>query len=234
MVKQAVILCGGLGTRLRPLTYDIPKPMIPFGDEPFLQILIDYFKAQGVEKFIFCTGHLHEQIEEHFGDGSQHGVEIVHSVELEPLGTGGALLNAKHLLDEQFFFAFGDSYLPLKLKHLTRIQEENHAQGVITVYMNNDNIASNNVRIMPDGRVQEYIKKNPPESMNGLEAGLSLFNRNILDHAPGRIFSLEEAIFPKLINPGKLFGLLTDQRFYDIGTPSGLELARKAILSIPE
>ena len=231
MVKQAVILCGGLGTRLRPLTYDIPKPMIPFGDKPFLQILIDYFKAQGVEKFVFCTGHLHEQIEKHFGDGSQLGVEIVHSVELEPLGTGGALLNSRHLLDEQFFFAFGDSYLPLELRHLTRVQKESNALGVITVYMNNDKIASNNVRIMPDGRVQDYIKKNPPTSMNGLEAGLSLFNKNILNHAPGRIFSLEEAIFPKLINPGKLFGLLTNQRFYDIGTPDGLELARKAISS---
>lgn len=229
MVKQAVFLCGGLGTRLYPLTYDIPKSMIPFGDKPFLQILVEYFKAQGIQKFVFCTGHLHEHIEKHFGDGSQYGVEIVYSVELEPLGTGGALLNARHLLDEQFFFAFGDSYLPLELRHLARVQEENNSQGVISIYMNNDNIAANNVRIMPDGRILDYIKKNPPESMNGLEAGLSLFSRDILDHAPGRIFSLEEAIFPKLINTGRLFGLLTSQRFYDIGTPEGLELARREI-----
>ncbi|MCK5309909.1 MAG: NTP transferase domain-containing protein [Thermoplasmata archaeon] len=229
MVKQAVILCGGLGTRLRPLTYDIPKPMIPFGEKPFLEILVDYFKAQGIERFVFCTGHLHEHIEKHFGNGSQFGVEIIYSVELEPLGTGGALLNAKHLLDEQFFFAFGDSYLPLELRHLIRIQKENNAQGVITIYMNNDNIAPNNIRIMPDGRILNYIKKNPPDSMNGLEAGLSLFNRDMLDYAPGRIFSLEEAIFPKLINTGLLFGLLTSKRFYDIGTPNGLELARREI-----
>ena len=229
MVKQAVFLCGGLGTRLRPLTHDIPKSMIPFEGKPFLEILVEYFKDQGIEKFVFCTGHLHEHIENHFGDGSQYGVEIVYSVELEPLGTGGALLNARHLLDQQFYFAFGDSYLQLKLKHLARVQEENNAQGVISVYMNNDNIAPNNIRIMPDGRILDYIKKNPPASMNGLEAGLSLFNRDILDHAPGRIFSLEEAIFPKLINTGHLFGLLTSKRFYDIGTPEGLELARREI-----
>ena len=229
MVKQAVILCGGLGTRLHPLTYDIPKSMIPFGDRPFLEMLVEYFKAHGIEKFVFCTGHLHEHIEKHFGDGSQFGVEITYSVELEPLGTGGALLNARHLLDEQFYFAFGDSYLSLELRHLARIQEESKAQGVITVYMNNDNIAPNNVRMMPDGRVMNYIKKNPPASMNGLEAGLSLFSKSILDHAPGRIFSLEEAIFPKLINTGHLFGLLTSKRFYDIGTPEGLELARREI-----
>ena len=229
MVNQAVILCGGLGTRLRPLTYDIPKPMIPFGDKPFLEILVDYFKAHGIEKFVFCTGHLHEHIENHFGNGSQYDVEIVYSVELEPLGTGGALLNARHLLDQQFYFAFGDSYLPLELRHLARVQEESNAQGVITVYMNTDNIATNNIRMMPDGRILDYIKKNPPASMNGLEAGLSLFNRDILDHAPGRIFSLEEAIFPKLINTGRLFGLLTSKRFYDIGTPDGLELARREL-----
>ncbi|MCK5024013.1 MAG: NTP transferase domain-containing protein [Thermoplasmata archaeon] len=234
MVKQAVILCGGLGTRLRPLTYDIPKSMIPFGDKPFLEMLVEYFKAQGIQKFIFCTGHLHEQIEEHFGDGSQYGVETVYSVELEPLGTGGALLNARHLLDQEFFFAFGDSYLPLELRHLARIKEDNDALGVITAYMNNDNIAPNNVHIMPDGRIMDYIKRNPPASMNGLEAGFSLFNRDILDHASGRIFSLEEAIFPRLINSGRLFGLLTNQRFYDIGTPVGLELARKNILNTPQ
>lgn len=229
MVKQAVFLCGGLGTRLRPLTYDIPKPMIPFGDRPFLQILVEYFKSQGIEKFVFCTGHLHEHIETHFGNGSQYGVEIIYSMELEPLGTGGALLNARHLLDEKFYFAFGDSYLPLKLKHLARVQKENDAQGVISVYLNNDNIASNNVHIMPNGRIMNYTKKDPPASMNGLEAGLSLFSRDVLDYAPGRIFSLEEAIFPKLINTGRLFGLLTSQRFYDIGTVEGLELARREI-----
>ena len=229
MVQQAVLLCGGLGTRLGLLAHNIPKPMIPFGDRPFLEILVEYFKNQGIQKFVFCTGHLHEHIEKHFGDGSQLGVEIVYSVELEPLGTGGALLNARHLLDEKFYFAFGDSYLPLELRHLARIQDETKAQGVISVYMNNDNIASNNVRIMPDGRIMNYIKTNPPSSMNGLEAGLSLFNRDILDHAVGRIFSLEEVIFPRLINSGKMFGLLTNQRFYDIGTPVSLELARKAI-----
>lgn len=231
MVKQAVILCGGLGTRLIPLTHDIPKSMIPFGDRPFLEILVKYFKNQGIEKFIFCTGHLHEQIEEFFEDGNQYGVEITYSMEMEPLGTGGALLNARHLLDRQFFFAFGDSYLPQELRHLARVQEENNAHGVITVYLNSDNIAPNNVRIMPDGRIMDYVKHDPPASMNGLEAGLSLFSRDILEYAPGRIFSLEESIFPRLINTGRLFGLLTNQRFYDIGTPNGLELARKAILS---
>jgi NDP-sugar pyrophosphorylase family protein len=228
-VEQAAIICGGLGTRLRPMTFDIPKPMIPVHGKPFLQLIVEYFRDQGVRRFVFCTGHLHENIESHFGNGKKFNVEIQHSVEPEPLGTGGALLNARHLLDEKFFLAYGDSYLPIELAGLINLMESNKATGVITVYENQDRLAPNNVRLASGGRVQEYVKKNPPSSMNCLEAGLSLFDRSILDLAPGRIFSLEEAILPQLINRGRLFGLLTPRRFYDMGTPEGLERARREL-----
>jgi NDP-sugar pyrophosphorylase family protein len=228
-VEQSVIICGGLGTRLRPLTFDIPKPMVPINGKPILQIIVEYFREQGIKKFVFCTGHLHDNIEAHFETGKNFGVEIKHSVEPEPLGTGGALLNARHLLEKRFFLAYGDSYLPIELAGLTNLMESNKAAGVITVYENKDKLAPNNVRLATGGRVQEYVKKNPPASMNGLEAGLSLFDRTVLDLAPGRIFSLEEAILPQLINRGRLFGLLTPRRFYDMGTPEGLERARREL-----
>ncbi len=227
--RQAAIICGGLGTRLRPLTFDIPKPMVPVHSKPFLQYIVEHFRDWGVERFVFCTGHLHDNIEAHFGDGTGFDVGIVHSVEPEPLGTGGALLNARHLLDGSFFLAYGDSYLPLDLDDLSECFEKNNAEGAITVYENTDSIAPNNVRLAKDGRVLDYVKKNPPASMNCLEAGLSLFDRNILDLAPGRKFSLEEAILPQLINRGRLFGFLTPRRFYDIGTPDGLERAKREL-----
>jgi NDP-sugar pyrophosphorylase family protein len=228
-VKQAVIICGGLGTRLRPLTFDIPKSMVPVNGKPFLQFIIEFFKAQGIERFVLCTGRMHENIEAHFGNGNNFGVEITYSVEPEPLGTGGALLNARHLLDERFFVAYGDSLLDLDLGTLERICDANNALGVISVYDNCKRIAPNNVRIAPDGRVLEYIKKNPPASMNCLEAGLALYHRSVLDFAPGRVFSLEEAILPQLINRGRLFALLTPRMFYDMGTPEGLERARREL-----
>jgi NDP-sugar pyrophosphorylase family protein len=228
-VEQAVIICGGLGTRLRPMTFDIPKSMVPINGKPILQTIVKYFRDQGVKKFVFCTGHLHANIEAHFGDGTKFGIQIAHSVEPEPLGTGGALLNARHLIDEKFFLAYGDSYLPIELAELTKLMETNKSAGVITVYENKDKLAPNNVRLAPGGRVQEYVKKNPPATMNCLEAGLSLFDRTILDLAPSRIFSLEEVILPQLINSGRLFGLLTPRRFYDMGTPEGLERARREL-----
>jgi NDP-sugar pyrophosphorylase family protein len=227
--SQAVIICGGLGTRLRPLTYDIPKSMIPVNGKPFLQFIIEFFRDQGVKRFVLCTGRLHENIEAHFGNGNGFGVEITHSVEPEPLGTGGALLNARHLLDERFFLAYGDSLLRLELADLARICDSNNALGVISVYDNCGKIAPNNVRLSPDGRVLDYVKKDPPASMNCLEAGLALYDRSVLDFAPGRVFSLEEAVLPQLINRGRLFGLLTPRMFYDMGTPEGLERARREL-----
>ncbi|MDD4308465.1 MAG: sugar phosphate nucleotidyltransferase, partial [Thermoplasmata archaeon] len=225
----AAIICGGLGTRLRPLTFDIPKSMVPVNGKPFLQIILENFREQGIKRFVLCSGNLHENIEAHFGDGSKFGVEIINSPEPEPLGTGGALLNARHLLDDRFFLAYGDSYLPVELELLDRIMAARDALGVIAVYENKETLAPNNVRISGDGRVLEYIKKNPPASMNCLEAGLSLYRRDILDLAPGRQFSLEEVILPQLINRGRLFGLLTPRRFYDMGTPEGLKRARREL-----
>ncbi len=228
-IRQAVIICGGLGTRLQPLTFDIPKPMVPVHGKPFLQVILEHFRNSGIKRFVFCTGHLHENIEAYFNDGAKFGIEIFYSEEPEPLGTGGALLNARHLLDKSFFLAYGDSYLPLDLRVLSDCMERNSAGGVITVYENADRIAPNNVRLGPDGRVLEYVKRNPPGSMNCLEAGLSAFERQVLDLAPGRKFSLEEAILPQLINRGRLFGILTPRRFYDIGTPEGLERAKREL-----
>jgi len=225
-VSQAVIICGGLGTRLRPLTYDIPKSMVPINDKPFLEHLVRYFKKQGFGRFVFCAGHLAEHIQSHFGDGSVFGVEIQYSIEDEPLGTGGALLNAIGLLDENFIVSYGDSLLPIEFAPLVDLYLKRYAEGVITVYDNHDKIARNNVRIADTGLVLEYNKENPDEFMNGVEAGLSVLDRSSLKMAVDKKFSMEMDIFPKLINRGRLFGLPTAQRFYDIGTPEGLELGK--------
>jgi NDP-sugar pyrophosphorylase family protein len=221
--SQAVIICGGLGTRLEPLTQDIPKSMVPVKSRPFLEYLVEHFKGQGVPRFIFCTGHLHDQIESHFGDGSAFGVNIQYSNEKEPLGTGGALLNARALLDDRFFLSYGDSLLPIQLAPMVDLFDSQPALGVITVYDNHEKLAPSNVHLDKDGTVLAYSKERCSSDMNGVEAGLSLFSKTILELAIQEKFSLEMDIFPKLINRGRLFGLLTLQRFYDIGTPEGLE-----------
>ncbi len=221
-----MILCGGLGTRLHPVTHDIPKSMMPIQDRPFLEYLVEHVKKQGIGRFLFCTGHLHEQIETHFGNGIAFDVEILYSIEQEPLGTGGALLNATQLLDDIFFVSYGDSLLPIDLAPMVELFSVQTALGVITVYDNHDKITVNNVHLADDGLVLAYNKKESIAEMNGVEAGVSLLSKTVLELAIDRKFSLETDIFPKLINRGRLFGLLTPQRFYDIGTPEGLELGK--------
>jgi len=227
--EQAVILCGGLGTRLRPMTYDIPKSMVPVKSRPFLEYLVEHFRKQGVTRFIFCAGHLHRHIKDHFGDGNSYGIKIQYSIEDEPLGTGGALLKASSLLDDRFFVSYGDSLLPIDLAPMVELMDSQPALGVITVYDNHDNLAANNVRLAGDGEVLAYSKDRCGADMNGVEAGLSLFSKTVLELAIQEKFSLETDIFPKLINRGRLFGLLTSQRYYDIGTPEGLEQGKGMI-----
>ncbi len=225
-ISQAVIICGGLGTRLGPLTQDIPKSMVLVNDRPFLEHLVGYFKKQDVKRFVFCAGYLHERIISHFGDGAALGVDIEYSIEREPLGTGGAVLNAIDFLDEDFIVSYGDSYLPIEFAPLVDLYFQRYAEAVITVYDNNENIARNNVRLAKTGLVLEYNKENPDEFMNCVEAGLSVLARSSLKMAIDKKFSLEMDIFPKLINRRRLFGLLVSQRFYDIGTAEGLELGK--------
>src|ERR1051325_9126184 len=110
---QVVILAGGLGTRLWPLTKTGPKPMVPVAGLPYLEHQVRLFEKQSIRDVVMLTGYLGEQIEEYFGDGARWGMSIAYSREQQPLGTGGALREARHLLAETFVLIYGDSYLPI-------------------------------------------------------------------------------------------------------------------------
>ena len=228
-ITQTVILCGGLGTRLHSVSDEVPKSMMPIDERPFLEILISYFKSYGIGRFVLCTGHLHESIEDHFGDGQKFGIEITYSKESEPLGTGGALKLAEPLLDDVFFFSFGDSLMPIELASLEDGYFEKGGLGFVMVYDNNEIVARNNIIIDHHGQILLYSKLTSLPEMTGVEAGLSVFSKKILQFTDKANFSLETELFPKLINRSLLFGLLTSQRFYDIGTPERLELARRKL-----
>ncbi|MFA6461654.1 MAG: nucleotidyltransferase family protein [Candidatus Woesearchaeota archaeon] len=113
MVKTAIILAGGMGTRLRPLTNQIPKPLIPIGDKPLLQHIIDNFRKYEINNIILCVGYKAEQIEEYFGNGESFGVKISYSRESLPLGTGGAIKQAAKNLNGPLFMQWGDNLMDL-------------------------------------------------------------------------------------------------------------------------
>jgi len=223
---QAVILAGGLGTRLWPLTREIPKPMAPVAGAPYLEHQLKLLARQGIGDIVLLTGYLGEQIEEYFGDGQRWSLRIRYSREMTPLGTGGALREARSLLAETFLVIYGDSYLPIPYAEVLALLEDSRATGVVVVYDNRfgDTSVRNNIALDEQCRVIRYNKESMDDpSLTHVEAGVLAFGRRMLDLLPPEeAVSLEKEIFPQLIARGDLLAYRTQQRFYDIGTPERL------------
>lgn len=221
---KAVILAGGRGIRLRPVTDIIPKPMIEIEGRPFLEHQINLLSKNGVTEILLCAGYLSEKITNYFGNGGRFGLKIDYSIEEGFLGTGGALKKAKKFLQKDFILLYGDSYLPIDYTQLVNSWSSCSSLGLVVCYDNKEGIAANNIYLDGEGFIREYNKSHPNKRMNCLEAGVIVFKKEVLETiADNRVISLEEEIFPLLIKQGKLRGYLTSQRFYDIGTPQGLE-----------
>jgi NDP-sugar pyrophosphorylase family protein len=224
-IKQAVILAGGLGTRLRPITYTYPKSMIDVNGRPFLEYLIKYLKGYGYEDILLLVGYKWEMIEEYFGDGSKFGVNLSYSVEDEPLGTGGAIKNAYlgGYLEKRFLLLYGDTYYPLDLHSFVEFYKSSGADNCITAYTNSEKKVQNNLWV-EDGLVKEYNKTEDNENMNAVEPGTSIFSRVMLSLTDKTKFSLEIDLYPKLIDMAQLGAYVSDTQYYDIGTPERMKI----------
>jgi len=222
---QAVILAGGLGTRLWPLTRTVPKPMVPVAGVPYLEHQLRLLAKQGIRSILILTGYLGEQIEEYFGDGSKLGLAIGYSREQAPAGTGGALRDACEKLAETVLVIYGDSYLPVDYTATLAMLEGSSAAGLLVVYDNrlSDTSVKNNVDVDASGYVTRY-EKDSPGPLGYVEAGVLAFRREVVSMiAPEGLVSLEKETFPRLIASRRLIAQITTQRFYDIGTPDRLK-----------
>jgi mannose-1-phosphate guanylyltransferase len=223
-MRQALILAGGLGTRLRPVTEKIPKVLMPVGERFFLHHLLTMLAASGVRDVLLLIGHLGEQVVEAVGDGARYGCRIAYSIEPELLGTGGAIKHAAAQVADEFFVLNGDTYLPLDYRALEQRWEERRAglEGLLVVYDNHERVAPGNVRLDDGELVAEYRKDAGAEG-GYVDAGVQVFKKTILDMIPDRgVVSLEQEVFPKLIAGRRLGAYATSTRYYDIGTPERL------------
>jgi NDP-sugar pyrophosphorylase family protein len=221
---QAVILAGGLGTRLLPLTEAIPKPMVQVGGAPYLKHQLQLLADQEIRDIVLLTGYLGEQIESYFGDGASMSLRISYSREHSPLGTGGALRQARDFLNDSFLLIYGDSYLPIRYADAIERLASSGAEGLVVAYDNRlaDTRVKNNIEVDDDGYVSRY-EKDSPDRLSFVEAGVLAFRRSVIDWMPEEaIVSLEQEVFPKLIAAKRLAALVTTERFYDIGTPDRL------------
>lgn len=220
---QMAILAGGLGTRLRPLTSEVPKALIPIGGKPFLHHQIELLKRQGIRDIVLCVGHLAEQVQDYFRDGRWLGVRIKYSEEKGSLlGTAGAIKKAEPLLGDDFFLMYGDSYLMIDYQEIMRYFRRFHRLGLMVVWKNLGRLERSNVSAKGN-LVTAYNKDQKSSDMVYINYGLSVLRKEALVFIPpGRPFSQEE-FYQILIDRRELLAFEVGQRFYEIGSPRGLE-----------
>lgn len=219
---QVAVLAGGLATRLGPLTEATPKSLLNIRGKPFLQYQLEFLKRGGVEDVVLCIGHLGENIEKYFGDGSEFGINIKYSYDGDKLlGTAGALKNAEKLLENEFVVMYGDSYLFLDFPAVASYFRKFDKLGLMVVYKNTDRYDKSNVVI--DGNlVKEYNKNVRTEDMVYIDYGASILRKEALKLIPqNQPYSLEE-LFCQLIDRKQLLAYEVGRRFYQIGSLKGL------------
>ncbi len=235
-LRQAVILVGGRGERLKPLTNSIPKPMVEVAGKPFLEYVVLLLKENGIKSLLFLTGYLGDKIKDYFGDGNKWGVKIEYSCEESPLGTGGAVRLARDKLEEYFFLLFGDSYLPIDYRQMANEYIQSKRKAMLAIYDNsNDTDVPFNVMVDNNKKlvtVYNKRKDNPPD-FNYCDAGVIAVNRQVVDMIEENTFiSFEEAIYPRLIAEEGLGYYPAECRFYDIGTIQRLKIFEHHILNL--
>ena len=222
---QAVILAGGLGTRLGDITRRVPKPMVPVAGVPYLEHQLRLLREQAATDVLLLTGYLGEQVEAYFGDGRRLGLSLRYARESTPQGTGGALRDARPLLADAFLVIYGDSYLPIQYRAVFDQLTQTGADAVAVVYDNRaDTTVPNNIALDPGGFVRRYDKDARGDAdLRYVEAGVLALRRTALADLPAAgPASLEKELFPRLIGRRLMRGFVTAQRFYDIGTPDRL------------
>jgi NDP-sugar pyrophosphorylase family protein len=223
---RAFILCGGFGMRLRSVLSDRPKSMAPVEGVPFLELLLRQVREQGIREVVLGTGYMAEQIEDHFRDGAALGMAVRYSRESEPLGTGGALKFAERLLSDPVVVLNGDSYVEWNSEAARELFERANAEAVMILQRVSDIARYGSVTIAADGHVTEFVEKGGRTGAGLINAGVYLLRKEIVAGLPEKqAISLERDVFPQLPY-GKLYGLVTEGIFIDIGIPSDLERAQ--------
>ena len=225
---QIVILCGGLGTRLGDISKKVPKSMVPFNGKPFLEHLLRFFSQQGFRNFLLCTGYKREIIENYFQDGSSLGISITYSVETEPLGTGGALLNAQELFEEQFILLWGDNFINIDFReYLERFLSDKQLKIAASVYKEDRPpylVEPCNTKV-ENGYVTAYEKNTTKEGFKHVDTGGFYMKKEILnefDYKKGEVVSFETEVYPILIRKYPVVAFTVPRQF-DIGTPERIE-----------
>lgn len=217
---QAVLLTGGLGTRLRSVINDRPKPLAPVAGRPFLEYVVRELAASGIRELVFAVGYRGEMIQEAFGDGSRLGVRISYAFEETLLGTGGAIRNAAPFLTDPYFFVLnGDTFYRMDYGALSRLRGERDLDLALVLRRVED-ISRYGEAVLEDGRLARFNEKTGERRPGTINGGVYLMSRALLDEIPPGKVSLEQDLIPAWMREGRrLGGMVSDGYFIDIGVP---------------
>ncbi|HEV7471400.1 MAG TPA: NDP-sugar synthase [Pseudonocardia sp.] len=222
---EAVVLVGGKGTRLRPLTLSAPKPMLPTAGVPFLAHLLSRIRAAGIRRVVLGTSYLAETFADHFGDGESLGLDLTYVVEDAPLGTGGGIRNvAKHLTTDHVMIFNGDVLCGTDLRAVVDTHRRTEADVTLHLVRVQDPRAYGCVPTDGDGRVTAFLEKTEDPPTDQINAGCYVFRRSVIDSIPeGRPVSVERDTFPGLLEAGsRVSGHVDNAYWRDMGTPGDL------------
>ena len=227
--KVAVFLLGGLGTRFRPITYEVPKALLPVQGKTVPEHLFILFKKFGIKKFIFSLGHMADKIKDYFGNGEKWGVEIVYVVESKAMGSAGAIKLAKEYLDDgPFIVTNGDELKDIDIEDMYFFHTESKAKITVALTTVEDPSAYG-VAAMKGNKIMQFVEKPKREEApsNLINSGLSIWEPSVLDEIPEGFSMYEKDVFPKLARKGELVGYVFEGQWFDTGTPERYERAIK-------
>lgn len=232
---QAIVLVGGEGTRLRPLTFGTPKPMVPIMNVPFLARTLERLYEVGIRDVILPAGYMPQAITEYFGDGSRLGMKITYVIEDEPLGTAGAIKNVEQHITGPFFVLNGDVLTSLDLQAMIDFHKQKGGLGALHLIKVEDPSAFGCVVHDESGRISQFVEKPPKgtEPTNEVNAGTYLLDPKVLAMIPpGRNVSIERETFPKILAENNaLYAYTTDDYWIDLGRPEHYLSAHRDILT---
>ena len=232
---KAVILVGGEATRLRPLTCNTPKAMVPVLNTPFLEHVIRYLNHHQVTEVVLALSHRQQTIEDYFEDGSQFGVKLRYSVEDMPLGTGGAVKNAEKYLDETFLVLNGDIFTDLDITAMMELHRDRKAKVTISLTPVDDPTSYGLVETDARNKITRFLEKPQPSEVttNMINAGIYILEPDVLTHMPPQVsFSFEHELFPSLLDKGEpVYAYPFTAYWIDIGAPEKYLQLHRDLLS---
>ena len=213
---KAIILAGGLGTRLYPYTKSLPKPMLPLGKKPILEHEIEWVKKNGINEIVICVSYLRKKIEDYFGDGKKFGVKIEYAISNEPLATAGQLKTAEKFIDETFVCLYGDSIYNFSLRNMIKHHKKTKSDVTMSLYDYKFNLKYGVIDTKNNGKVISWSEK--PEYSAKINIGCYVMEPEVLRLIPkNKPYGMDSVIRKTLAKKKKVRSVISKKGFIDIG-----------------